>query len=1789
MSWSSTLLTPENNANSVSLLPTFTWNKTGQSGSAMVAIDIGTGIANPYTRQQILSDGNFWNQINPGTFVESDTDQIISDAKDITGASTGISIKPYDFADRLDSGLTLVQENSEIPNAVASTAGQIYYGGNGYIEFSGLTAGKQYDFYIYGGKSSNYSSNYSVIESGNESNSITIDAKNTLPPANVTDLQKITCTAGSDGKILLNFHPIDIVILNAIYMEEVSSGSSEPSSTITISDSSDLSNVIETSTLATELTYTMQNSLAELTQYYWGVSLDGGSTYDTIWSFETLTNNPLTAPTINSPADGATGVALSTNLSYSPTDGASLFNIELSINADFTGTEGVDLWTFNGVNATSQAVTLSYSTTYYWRVQSSDGATYVSPWASASFTTLDGPPQSPTLSLPENNATGVSLTNTFVWLNGGGAQTYDLYVDIDSNFPSGPVATDLTETSFDSSSLNLSNSTGYYWKVVAKNASGSAESDTWTFVTAAGDVPTPPSLKTPVNSSTNIYVKPTYKWDVSDGALSYDLEVADNNGFTNSTLVSGISTNTYTPDSYLKTGKVYYWRVRASNNNGTGDWSSVSSFTTQYTQSATVPQIQSPADSTTNVALSPTFTWNAGSVSASSGTNYGAFPEESTRSVQNVVITLQGPASYFNVNKAVLKYNKRFAASYSGDDSMQADMDSFASNIRDGGAGYTDGCGNLIPFGLDFANYCTNTQSFDFHTEDDTYSSQWYSWSQMAEAYQWGSGIFSHGYQDPIGWGGSIRYDVLKSKSEIYKNLMARPGFEEGVINGVDEQYFCAPDSNEGYYPSVIDPINNYYPFKAFLSETTSAPFVGAPNGIDVSNVSSSADIRSIYRNFSGDAAWMENAKTLSVNGSAYWILYGGHGVSSSVIGYANAYGASGTDEILFASAQEILDYIDTRETVVVSSDFDAQTNNQVITLTFDTSATPGDLRFYGLTLLIDTDAQISSININGGITTGFRKNAYKINGTNALINLHWNGKDYMTREQIAQRWVDWCVSNGIDQYSASIAQDYIDCVPPGDTRTNLLSTLSLTDSGWDPGTVNPNAGYNYNPENLPLKYELQIAKASSPNSPVVDEKDIVNTSYTLPTELSVHTDYVWRVKVLNEIYESSFSSDASFSTIYGPADVPAIVSPTDGATTTSQTPSLNFTGTGLVSSYEVQLSTDASFTNLLLDNTNATSPVSSPTLEPVTTYYWRVRATNIYGTSNWATASFTTPTLPGPDAPTYKSPENSSINIPVSGQVFVWNEGVSTDSYEIEIRIDNPGQADDNQLVVSQSNITVTSYSIPDNKLDYNKNYKWHVRGVNTNGTGTWGADWKFKTELPPVPGKTILNEPANDAIDVSISPKLTWNATQYATAYLVEIATDSTNFDTTIIRSISDIEDLQVSISPDNGGFLEYKTKYYWRATASNISGEGTPSTIFSFTTIDSPTSLKYSSEESNASILLENSSTNMIHYPVSFNNDYWNKTGVTILVNKKSPSLNYPLKACKLVEDTSDGVHKISTPITLSLVNNAVSVYVKAQERNRISLWLDSEEKGAFFDLAIGEVYQSSGVLAEIEELGNNWYRCGISLTSTVTNIDVSFYIISDTSWSTYYQGDGVSGLLIYGAQVEANIAPSSLMYYGEEGAAITRQSDYLFGSMPELNSDGGVFYANIASLYNDDLKKTLSISDGSSDNSIQIELSDDNGIRCKVFSNGVQQSSALVKFFGKIEFHKIAIRWDKTSKSHMLSIDGIPIGTNTNVEPPKGLTTVSFDNGVGGNKFFGKCRELAVFNVPLNDLIMKQLTR
>jgi len=67
--------------------------------------------------------------------------------------------------------------------------------------------------------------------------------------------------------------------------------------------------------------------------------------------------------------------------------------------------------------------------------------------------------------------------------------------------------------------------------------------------------------------------------------------------------------------------------------------------------------------------------------------------------------------------------------------------------------------------------------------------------------------------------------------------------------------------------------------------------------------------------------------------------------------------------------------------------------------------------------------------------------------------------------------------------------------------------------------------------------------------------------------------------------------------------------------------------GTTAVATYDIQIATDEAMTSLLLDETTdlTSAPISPDAFSDGTTYYWRVRATNRFGTSSWTeTAPFT-------------------------------------------------------------------------------------------------------------------------------------------------------------------------------------------------------------------------------------------------------------------------------------------------------------------------------------------------------------------------------------------------------------------------------------------------------------------------------------------------------------------------------------------------------------------------------------
>jgi len=146
-------------------------------------------------------------------------------------------------------------------------------------------------------------------------------------------------------------------------------------------------------------------------------------------------------------------------------------------------------------------------------------------------------------------------------------------------------------------------------------------------------------------------------------------------------------------------------------------------------------------------------------------------------------------------------------------------------------------------------------------------------------------------------------------------------------------------------------------------------------------------------------------------------------------------------------------------------------------------------------------------------------------------------------------------------------------------------------------------------------------------------------------------------------------------------------------------------------------------------DDTKTTS-ARLPSLEPATTYYWRVRAINPVLSSWSATWSFTTSLGDEAIAPQLQSPRAGASGVLVK-PVFQWSAIAGADSYELLVAAD-----------VSFANpliIRIGAYALPstawqcDIRLNYDTTYYWKVRAGGSDTWSAWSAVGAFTTESPP------------------------------------------------------------------------------------------------------------------------------------------------------------------------------------------------------------------------------------------------------------------------------------------------------------------------------------------------------------------------------------------------------------------------------------------------------------------------
>jgi hypothetical protein len=256
------------------------------------------------------------------------------------------------------------------------------------------------------------------------------------------------------------------------------------------------------------------------------------------------------------------------------------------------------------------------------------------------------------------------------------------------------------------------------------------------------------------------------------------------------------------------------------------------------------------------------------------------------------------------------------------------------------------------------------------------------------------------------------------------------------------------------------------------------------------------------------------------------------------------------------------------------------------------------------------------------------------------------------------------------------------------------------------------------------VSYTLQVCSDSNCTN-VVATAGIASNQWTVSSALSANTKYYWRARANNSCGPGSWSgtrylTTASSCTLPG---IPTLVSPANGATGVSTTPTLSWSAVSGTTSYDVQVCSDSACATVLSAVTTYNQSVLSA-LSANTKYYWRARANNSCGPGSWSgTSNFTTAsscTLPG--IPTLVSPANGAPGVSTT-PTLSWSAVSGTTSYDVQVCSDiacaipvRPATVAGNQWVVLPA-------------LNSRAIYYWRTRATNACGPGAWSVISIFAT----------------------------------------------------------------------------------------------------------------------------------------------------------------------------------------------------------------------------------------------------------------------------------------------------------------------------------------------------------------------------------------------------------------------------------------------------------------------------
>ncbi len=325
-------------------------------------------------------------------------------------------------------------------------------------------------------------------------------------------------------------------------------------------------------------------------EYFWRVRAKDIKN-EGLWSEVRMFTSAMLQPTILQPANNATGIGKNATFEWSYASTVTDFRFQISKNQNFVDTLLI-ADTLIGNNTSFAFALDTFNTNYFWRIKAIKGECEGDWTETHVFTTSIG---APVLTVPANNAIDVVQNILFRWEAVPLADSYTILVATDSLFENEIVEMrDIPVNNVQAAIFEPS--TKYWWKVYARNEEGAGPwSEAFSFTTIIAG-PTQPMLVFPAHNDTKLPIDVTFRWNTAEGAVSYELQVAERDSFLE--LISELTDidDTVATVSGLENNTHYYWRVRGLNDSGYSKWSEPFRFRTIMKAPAGDVTLQTPAD-----------------------------------------------------------------------------------------------------------------------------------------------------------------------------------------------------------------------------------------------------------------------------------------------------------------------------------------------------------------------------------------------------------------------------------------------------------------------------------------------------------------------------------------------------------------------------------------------------------------------------------------------------------------------------------------------------------------------------------------------------------------------------------------------------------------------------------------------------------------------------------------------------------------------------------------------------------------------------------------------------------------------------------------------------------------------------------------------------------------------------------------------------------------------------------------------------------------------------------------